>query len=113
MWIKNVESFTPQFVGPKATGIPNILWVVMNSLLFSNIAPLISHFEHGHTTLAQSIESFQEDWWIQALNNLSFGCKLVNSNYQTPENHCKFKLSNLTSSVKGAYKAVVWTAPTE
>ena len=61
----------------------------MKAPLFTAIHPLKPHFEHGHFTLAQSIQSLKIGL---ALNSLSSGCKLVNSKYQTPEN-CKFYLA--------------------
>ena len=44
------------------------------------ITPLISHFEHGHFTLAQTLES------------LKIGEALNSSKYPTP-GKCKFELS--------------------
>jgi hypothetical protein len=66
--------------------------------LCSVISPLLSHFKHGHITHAQTVESLKIGW---ALNNLSFGWKLVNSEYQTPKN-CKLRVAlNSSLSVKG------------
>ena len=47
---------------------PACFWTVMIEHLFSVIPPLISHFEHGHFTLAQTIENLGSG---EALNNLS------------------------------------------
>ena len=38
----------------------SILWLVVNASLFTIIPSLISHFEHGHFTLAQAILSLNE-----------------------------------------------------
>ena len=62
--------------------ILSYLWLVINASLFSIFPPFISHFERGHLYLLKR---------GQALNSLSFGCKFVNSKYQTPKN-CKFEL---------------------
>ena len=53
----------------------------MNVPFLQHHPPLISHYEHGHITLPQTIESLKV---CQALNRLSFGRKLANSKYQTP-----------------------------
>ena len=74
------------FSGPQANGLSSILWLVKNVPLFSIISPMISYFEHGQFTLAQTTESLRIG--LQALKSLSFGRKLVSSKYQT----CKFEL---------------------
>ena len=62
-------------MGPQANGLSKILWFVMNAFLFTVIPPsLISHFEHGHFTLAQTMESLKIG---HALKSLSFDKKLV------------------------------------
>ena len=38
-----------------------LLWLVMDASFFGIIPPYISHFEHDHFILAQTIEKF-EDW---------------------------------------------------
>ena len=66
--LRIVESSKSRFVGPKTMsfqaffGLSRMLhWRVKNVslLLYSIISPLISHFEHGRFTLAQSIESLK------------------------------------------------------
>lgn len=61
-------------MGPQSNGLSKILWLVMNPSLFTVIPLLISHFEHGHFTLAQTMESLKVG---HALKSLSFDKKLV------------------------------------
>ena len=88
------------FFGPQANGLSSILWLVKNVPFFSIISPMISYFEHGQFTLAQSTESLRIG--LQALKSLSFGRKLVSSKYQTSRNiaslSCGRKLSQLQVS---------------
>ena len=56
------------FYGSQANGVSRIPEQVMDFL------SLISHFQHGHFTLAQTVDRYKIG---QALNSLRFGCKLV------------------------------------
>ena len=68
----------------------------MNAPLYSNTSLFISHFEHGHFTLAQTIESLNIS---EALNILSSGWMFVKSKYQ-------FQALNSSSSVKAAFNSI-------
>ena len=63
-----VKSSTSRFGGPE--DFKNSVACLDSSLLNKVIAPLISHFEHGHFRLAQAIESLKI---CGTLNSLRFG----------------------------------------
>jgi hypothetical protein len=55
--------------GPQTNSIPCILWLVMNASWFHIIPSLISHFDHGHLIISQSIESFGWDLISRVYNS--------------------------------------------
>ena len=55
-------------MGPKPMGIQAFFGFVIESSLFGVLPPLICHFEDGHFTLSQTIESLRNG---EALNSTS------------------------------------------
>ena len=60
--LRNAESSSFQFVGPKPMRLSNILWLVKNSHSLTTISLILLHFEHGHFMLAQTLKRSHEDW---------------------------------------------------
>ena len=54
------------YCGPQVNGLSSILWLVVIASLCSIVPLLISHFEYGHFTLAQTIENLKIELWMKA-----------------------------------------------
>ena len=86
------------FWWPQPNGLSSILWVAMNAPFFSILSPLISHFEHGHFTLAYTILDLEDFSSSHEFELWMITCKFQVSKSQ----NLQVRALNLSSGVKGA-----------